>query len=102
GARQHPEAAIGMDPADPLRPEHTNRPLDAAGNLVGGLDLVVLDVDDADAQRDAGLQIAKDLQFSLATAGELQHEMVASQRVEKRQEVPKEAFLDRLSTIIAE
>src|SRR5262249_34464710 len=70
GALQHPEAAVRMHPLDALGAQHLDRVVDAAGDFVGLLGFVVLDVDHADAEGDAGLQVAEHVQLLVAAAGE--------------------------------
>jgi hypothetical protein len=95
-ARQHPKAAIGMHPVHSLGTERLDRHFDTPRHFVGCFDLVVLDVDDADAQSDARLEVAKDAQFVIATARKFEHQVIHLQRIEEGQQVTEKALLDRL------
>src|SRR4051794_9599132 len=59
GALHHPEAAVRVYPANTVRAEDADGVLDPAGDLVRGFRLVVLDVDDTQAQGDRRLQVAE-------------------------------------------
>src|SRR5688572_27033704 len=82
-AVEHPEAAVGMDPADALRAQDPRRLLDTARHLLRQLHLVVLDVDDAHAQDDRGLEAAEDIQLAVPPPRELEHQVIALEGVEE-------------------
>ena len=102
GALEHPEAAIGMDVVDAIGAEHSGGALDALRDDFGGLDGIVLDVDDADAETYAAIEIAERFEFIVATARELEHQMAGRELVEEGHEIPPEAFLHALAGVVAE
>ena len=57
--RQHPEAAIRVNPFDALGTKHINRMLDAHGNCIRCHDNVVLDIDHTQAKGDVLAQLLK-------------------------------------------
>jgi len=59
GALQHPEAAVGVDPSNPLQSQRLDCPLDPPRYLIGGFDLIILDVDHPHAKGDRGFQVAE-------------------------------------------
>ena len=57
GTVEHPEAAVGMDPADTAGSEDALGAFDAGGDLIGRFDVVDLDVDHADSDADARIDL---------------------------------------------
>ncbi len=76
--------------------------LDARGYKIRRLDLVVLDVDDADGQADLRIKLLEQLQLFVAAARELEYEMVGVQRVQKGDQVAPEPLQHRLPAVVAE
>src|SRR5204863_3775207 len=97
---QHPEAAVGVDVLQPALADRLHDVLDALGDELRTFDLVVLDVNHADAQADLWIEIRKDLELVVAAARELQHEMIGPQRVEEGDQVAPEAGEHRLPAVI--
>src|SRR5208337_3340904 len=87
GAMEHPEATIGMDVVDAIGAEHSGGALDALRDDLGSLDGIVFDVDDADAETDAAVEIAEGFELVVAAARELEHQMAGIELVEEGHEV---------------
>src|SRR6185295_8452752 len=62
-ALQHPEPAVRMDVLQTVGPDRLDDPLDAGRDEIGALDLVVLDVHDADAEADSSIEIGEDVEL---------------------------------------
>src|SRR5262245_25553972 len=60
-ALQHPEATIRMRPLHASPPQHLVRLLEAAGDRLRCLRLIILDVNDSEPHGNRGLQISKDI-----------------------------------------
>ncbi len=102
GALEHPESAIGMNPADAALARLFLGPLDARGYFIRGLDVVHLYIDDAEAERDARVDALERVEIGRGTMRKLEDEMVAMQRVEEREQRLPRSLLDRLAAVIAE
>src|ERR1035437_3975114 len=100
-ALEHPEAAVGVHPADATGADLLFHGLDARRDLVGGLDVVHLDVDHADAEEDFFVDVLERIDVALRAVGEFEHEMVAMQRVEEIDEFLPVALLDGLAAVVA-
>src|SRR4029077_13081527 len=72
GALQHPEPAVGMDVLEAFRSDGLDDPLDARRDQLRALDLVVLDVDDADPEREPRIEIVEHLELVVAAPRELE------------------------------
>jgi hypothetical protein len=101
-ALEHPEAAIGMDELHAAGTELLFGGLDAAGDLVGGFDVVHLDVHDTETDADFRIEVLQGIEIGRRTMRELQHEVVGMQRVQKADQRGPFAFLDGLAAVVAE
>ena len=99
---QHPETAIGVNPAHPLGSQHLDSPLDPPGDQVGRLDNGVLDVNHTDPQCNFRFHLLKERQLVLVAPGEREHQVITGQRVEEGQQCRVAPLLDRLSAVIPE
>src|SRR5690606_11028899 len=80
---EHPKAAVGMDVPHPVGAEHRRCMFEPPGDEVGRLDLVVLDVDHAEADPDPRVEIAQRLELAVTPPGEFEHQVVDAQSVEE-------------------
>src|SRR6188508_3389271 len=80
-ALQHPESAVRIHVPHTLVPDRIDNLLDPSRNQIWRLDLVVLDVDDADRQPDLRIQLLEQLQLFVPAPRELQHQMIGVQRI---------------------
>src|SRR5439155_19639531 len=101
-ALYHPVPAIGMDVAHAFRSKGLRRVLQTARNQLRGLDRVVLDIDDSQAEPDAWIEITKCFELIVAAARKLEDQMMDLEAIEKRHQIFPEPFLHRLAAIIAE
>ena len=88
----------------PTRPgaEDTFGALDGAATSSGGLDVVDLDVDHADAELDLRVHVLQRLQILRRTVGHFEHQVIHVQLVEEVDQRAPLALLDRLSAVVAE
>ncbi len=83
GAFEHPESAIGMDPANSTGPECCDGSFDPRGNFVSRLDVVHFDVNHANADGDVVVDFFQRVEVRIRTVGEFENQMVCVQAVEK-------------------
>ena len=91
-----------MDVADAIRAEDFFGALEGARNFVGGLDVIHFDVDDAEAEGEARIDVLESIEVGGWTMGEFEDEVVGVEVVEKGDERGPFAFLDGLAAVIAE
>src|SRR5437667_4388583 len=101
-AMEHPEAAIGMNVAQPSFAEGPHDLFDPARDQRRFFNFVVLDVDNADPQADLRVEFEQIGQRPVATAGEFENEVIGMQGIEKGDQVAPETFLYCLPPVIAE
>ena len=82
-------------------PAAATRVFYAAGDLFGCLDVVDLDVDHADAEGDARVDLLQGVQVALWAVGEFEHQVVSAQFVEKVDQGAPLALLDGLAAVVA-
>ncbi len=102
GALEHPKATVGVHPAHTTFADFLFDRFDARGNFIGSLDVVYLDVDDADAEGDFLVDLLERVEVALGAMGHFKHEVIAVQGVEELDEFLPIARLDRLATVVAE
>src|SRR5262249_44364005 len=98
---QHPESAIGVDVAQPLFAHRFRDLLDARSHKFGSFNFVVFDVDHSNAEPDRRIQILERFQLVIAAASELQHQVIAFERIQKRNQIPPESAQHRLAAVIS-
>src|SRR5205807_1515448 len=82
--------------------EHLRGMLQARGDQLRRFDQVVLDVDHAEPESDARVEVAEGFELVITAAREFQHQVIDLEPVEERHQVFPEAFLDGLSAVISE
>ena len=90
----HPAHAVGAD--------FLFNGFDAFRDFVGGLDVVHLDVDHADAEGDFLVDALEGIQVGGGAVGEFEDEVVGVERVEEIDELLPVALLDGLAAVVAE
>jgi hypothetical protein len=78
-ALEHPEAAVGVDELHAACAELFLGRFDAAGDFVGGFDVVHLDVHDAETDTDFGIEFLERVEISGGTMREFEHEVIGAQ-----------------------
>src|SRR4051812_5554539 len=92
-----------MHPFDPPRPYLLSGGLDASCHFVRRFHRVHLDVDHADAKRNARIeQLFEISQLVVSTECEFEHNMIAMEAIHEVYQLAPLALLNRLSPIIAE
>ncbi len=76
-------------------------PADAVGDEGGRFDLLRLDVDDAEAERERRLEFLEELEVFLAAARELERQGVDLGLEDRREQIPVAAFERRLAVAVA-
>ncbi len=87
---EHPEAAIGMNVAQPSFAEGPHDLFDPARDQRRFFNFVVLDVDNADPQADLRVEFEEIGQLPVATAREFENEVIGMQGIEKGDQVAPE------------
>ena len=90
-----------MDEADAVGSGGGGSGFYAAGDLFGRLDVVDLDVDHADADADARVDVLQGAQVARWAVGEFKHQVIGAQFVEKVEQGAPLALLDGLATVVA-
>lgn len=75
-AFEHPETAVGVDPLYTAGADFLFHGFDARGDFVGGLDVIHLDVDHADAEGDFLVDVLEGIEVARRTVGEFEDEVV--------------------------
>lgn len=91
-----------MDPFEAAGADFFLHELDASGDLVGGLNVVDLDVHDANAEGDFGVDVFEGFEVFDRTVGELEDEVVAVEGAEEIGEGFPVAGLNGLAAVVAE
>jgi hypothetical protein len=91
-----------MDVADPAAPEHLLGALDRPRHRVGRFDLGRLDVDDAEAEADLGLQALEHRELLGRAMRALEDDVVGVERVQVAHQLLPGAVLDALAAVVAE
>ena len=91
-----------MDPLHAAGADFLFHSFDARGDFVGGLDVVHLDVDHADAEGDFLVDVFESIEVAGRTVGEFENEVVGVEGVEEIEEGFPVALLDRLTAVVAE
>ena len=99
-ARQVHAAAVGID-HQPLGGNDVERPADAIGDDARRLDLVRLDVDDAEAERERHVEFLEQPQVVLAAPRELQRDGLHLGVENQREQIAVAAFERRLAVAVA-
>ena len=73
GAFEHPKAAVWVDEADAVGSGGSSGGFYAAGDLFGRLDVVDFDVDYANAEADARVDVLQGAQVARRAVGEFEH-----------------------------
>lgn len=102
GALEHPETAIGMDPLHATGADFFLHGFDARGDFVGGLDVVDLDVDHADAEGDFLVDMLERIEVAGGAVGEFEDEVVGVEGVEEIEQGLPVTLLDGLAAVVTE
>ena len=102
GAFEHPEAAIGMDPADTLRADDPCGLFNAPGDLFRGLDMIDFDIDDTEAELNARIDFLEGVEVAVGPMGQFKDEKIGVEAVEKIEQGLPLAGLDGLAAVVAE
>lgn len=90
-----------MDEADAVGPGGSDRVFYTTGDLLGRFDVVDLDVDHADAEADARIDLLQGVQVACRTVGEFEDQVIGAQFVEKVEQGAPLALLDGLAAVVA-
>ena len=93
-----PKAAVWVDEADAVGSGSGGGFFYAVGDFFGCLDVVDLDVDHADADADARVDVLQGAQVACRAVGEFEHQVIGAQLVEKVEQGAPLALLDGLAS----
>ena len=94
------EAAIGIDD-EPFGRQDLERPPNAIGDDAGRFDVVALDVDDPETQRERQPELVEQLQVLVAAPRELERDRMHLRFRDRRKQIAVAAFPRRLSVSVA-
>ena len=89
-----------MDKPNPVAAQNPGGLFDAGSNLLGGLDVVDLDVNHTDTDPEPSIDLPKRSQVFFRTMSQLEDKMVRLQSIQEADQAPPGAVLDNLPSII--